>query len=693
MNALETAGSGAALDLQSGEKVMKRGSLLGGPAGLLVDLMYDKLVDHIKGLREDIGAKVSSSRKLARLTIGQLSELLTDVCDEMGRRACRAETEPFLDIKLEYSPKRNQARQKLADLTPHRFSQLIISVVAELERRFPELRRSRSELQVAGPSAEPPSGPRLDEQFEQLDRSLASLPEISLSSYRLHGAPSIPNMGATTLETPSTTEASSAATLSTPKTLTEPIALAVDNAKGERPGIICEARNSLMQKRSLDERLRCGQTFNFDCLDSLIKDLNAMIGHEQTSEIEQLKQRHAQELASLKEYTKNLEEQVLSAKNHEIARLTARAEELEGRLAMARREHAACAAKVAAKDALIEEQAMLIKTLQTSYMELQNKLASSALVRGDDHQPAQASSMNAGIASSVGVFAATWSAFSKVHEATVRLFENPSISFTERLTALKDACSLTQKLSRDVDHLVSRLDTERMPWISGDIEAVFAAKTKCLQTLSYCLVCCKDMGCGKVHNVDPQMLTAIVDLARYFRALVDAAELVASRAQFPSSPTLPKASSKRESKITAHLDEQISNFVRLVKSRFTRTSVALGSLRVFLEDKNKSEGVSYIELSGKLRQSIADALASAIEVVQMGHQVLPHLKPGHSADVENYLSTLAEGARRLQLCIVDGSSITTDEGARTEAICACKILCSAYYDLNKACISLESPEL
>lgn len=688
MNAVEST-----IKPQVDDMNVKRTSLLVGPSGQLVDVMYDKLVDHIKELPEATIAKISSSRKLARLTIGQLVELMTDVCDEMGRRSCRAEQEPHLDIKLEYSPKRNQARQKLADLTSHRFSQLIVCTVAELERRFPSLKQLRMESQASG-LAGSRKGSRLDEQFEQLERSLASMPELSNESYKLTNAVSVMQLSQVieASTTPSTMDALSVTTLNTPKTLVEPITLAVDCVK-EEPHVSCHLRNSHVQQPcSIDERQLKGQTFNFDCLDSLIKDLNAMIGHEQSSEIEQLKQRHALELASLKEYTKSLEEQILPAKNQEIARVTARVEELEGRLAMARREHASCTAKLSAKDALIEEQAALIKTLQSSYMDLQNKLSCSALVRGEAFQSAQKTS---GIASSVGVFAATWSAFSKIHEGTVRLFETPSASFTERLTALKDACNLTQKLSHDVDQLISRLDTERMPWITTDIEVVFGAKTQCLQTLSYCLVCCKDMGSGTVHNVSPQMLTAIVDLARCFRALVDAAELVASRAQIPSSPVSNQSIGDCSGPV--NIGEPVANFIELVKSRFTRSSVAFASLRVFLEEKVKSGNGPFdpSEVNGKLRQSVADALAAAFEVVKVGCKAIDSLGPDKAATskVENFLTTLAEGTRTLHILTLDYSRISTDEIPRMEAIFACQLLCSAFYDLNQVCIALESSDL
>jgi hypothetical protein len=47
--------------------------------------------------------------------------------------------EPFLPVKSEFHPKRNQARQKLATLPKTRFKDLASDVFFELERRFPDL--------------------------------------------------------------------------------------------------------------------------------------------------------------------------------------------------------------------------------------------------------------------------------------------------------------------------------------------------------------------------------------------------------------------------------------------------------------------------------------------------------------------------------------------------------------------------
>jgi len=46
---------------------------------------------------------------------------------------------PFLAVRDDYHPKRNQARQKLATLPQNRFKDLASDVYVQLERQFPTL--------------------------------------------------------------------------------------------------------------------------------------------------------------------------------------------------------------------------------------------------------------------------------------------------------------------------------------------------------------------------------------------------------------------------------------------------------------------------------------------------------------------------------------------------------------------------
>lgn len=109
--------------------------------------------------------RLTNSLGPTRLTRQQFQELSTDVYDELVRRldalAGRADdrkfthhnslqrrssilttisfsTEPFLNPRNDFHPKRNQARQKLATLPLQRFRDLASDVYYELDRRYPE---------------------------------------------------------------------------------------------------------------------------------------------------------------------------------------------------------------------------------------------------------------------------------------------------------------------------------------------------------------------------------------------------------------------------------------------------------------------------------------------------------------------------------------------------------------------------
>ncbi|CAD6934679.1 unnamed protein product [Tilletia controversa] len=94
----------------------------------------------------------TAREKLTRLSKQQFTELSTDVYDELVRRqkasasstlspggpASLSAIPPHLEVRPEFHPKRNQARQKLATLPKSRFKDLAADVFFELERRFPE---------------------------------------------------------------------------------------------------------------------------------------------------------------------------------------------------------------------------------------------------------------------------------------------------------------------------------------------------------------------------------------------------------------------------------------------------------------------------------------------------------------------------------------------------------------------------
>ncbi|KAF8629906.1 hypothetical protein AX15_003258 [Amanita polypyramis BW_CC] len=88
-------------------------------------------------------SRTTARQKLTRLTIQQFHELSTDVYDELMRRKNENEV-PFLPVREDFHPKRNQARQKLATLPTSRFEDLSSDVYYELSRRYPEFKEDPS---------------------------------------------------------------------------------------------------------------------------------------------------------------------------------------------------------------------------------------------------------------------------------------------------------------------------------------------------------------------------------------------------------------------------------------------------------------------------------------------------------------------------------------------------------------------
>ncbi|CAK9779360.1 hypothetical protein CC85DRAFT_313932 [Cutaneotrichosporon oleaginosum] len=102
------------------------------------------------GNKESPTARASAREKLTRLTRLQFLELSTDVYDELMRRLAEESNNPdntvapFLPVRDDFHPKRNQARQKLATLPKNRFKDLASDVFFELCRRYPEFESEAS---------------------------------------------------------------------------------------------------------------------------------------------------------------------------------------------------------------------------------------------------------------------------------------------------------------------------------------------------------------------------------------------------------------------------------------------------------------------------------------------------------------------------------------------------------------------
>lgn len=113
--------------------------------------------------RESPSSRASAREKLTRLTKLQFQELSTDVYDELMRRLAaekgEGEIAPFLPVREDFHPKRNQARQKLATLPNNRFKDLASDVFYELRRRFPDFDREDAQEAETRKYDEPPPAP------------------------------------------------------------------------------------------------------------------------------------------------------------------------------------------------------------------------------------------------------------------------------------------------------------------------------------------------------------------------------------------------------------------------------------------------------------------------------------------------------------------------------------------------------
>ena len=116
-------------------------------------------LSHVHSPPEPANSRSTARQKLTRLTRQQFQELSTDVYDELIRRKTNSDNNqgpslfflynrpnspaapvPFLPVRDEFHPKRNQARQKLATLPLSRFRDLSSDVYYELVRRYPEFK-------------------------------------------------------------------------------------------------------------------------------------------------------------------------------------------------------------------------------------------------------------------------------------------------------------------------------------------------------------------------------------------------------------------------------------------------------------------------------------------------------------------------------------------------------------------------
>ncbi|KAI0090600.1 hypothetical protein BDY19DRAFT_936134 [Irpex rosettiformis] len=105
---------------------------------------FDELHQYLASYlaKELANSRSTARQKLTRLTRQQFQELSTDVYDELVRRKTNSSNNeiPFLPVRDDFHPKRNQARQKLATLPTGRFKDLSSDVYYELGRRYPDFK-------------------------------------------------------------------------------------------------------------------------------------------------------------------------------------------------------------------------------------------------------------------------------------------------------------------------------------------------------------------------------------------------------------------------------------------------------------------------------------------------------------------------------------------------------------------------
>ncbi|KAF9946125.1 component of the polarisome [Mortierella alpina] len=167
-------------------------------AALHYEALQKYLLAHI--LKEKHGVseqRIAAREKLSRLLQNQLQDLSTDVYDELKRRTDGAKV-PFLAVRDDYHPKRNQARQKLATLPQNRFKDLASDVYVQLERQFPDLLeifplKALEEKEFLSQPPPPPPQPQQAQQERQ------ETPVVQQSSV-------VPNMATFTIQDNSNAE-------------------------------------------------------------------------------------------------------------------------------------------------------------------------------------------------------------------------------------------------------------------------------------------------------------------------------------------------------------------------------------------------------------------------------------------------------------------------------------------------------
>jgi hypothetical protein len=191
---------------------------------------------------------------------------------------------------------------------------------------------------------------------------------------------------------------------------------------------------------------------------------------------------------------------------------------------------------------------------------------------------------------------------------------------------------------------------------------------------------------GKV-NLDREVREAVSQLARHVRGLVDAAELVASRAQVPSSPIAAQKSEELQSlQNDLTVERHFEHLRLLICDKLEQTMAAFHSLRNFVEGQSVQNPHLLIELPDRMKSHFDEALARTNEIQQTCHALVSQRDA--PANLAKHLASLDDATKKLQLTVLSGTGILADECSQQETINACRTINSSLRELQLCVTSI-----
>ncbi|KAJ3320409.1 hypothetical protein HDV06_005332 [Boothiomyces sp. JEL0866] len=89
---------------------------------------------------------VALLNRFNQLSLDALLDSSKDVADEIYRRTHDSKTMLHLPVRMDFSAKRNQVRQKLATFQTDRFKEFVVQLMMEIEKRYPDIKSRISML-------------------------------------------------------------------------------------------------------------------------------------------------------------------------------------------------------------------------------------------------------------------------------------------------------------------------------------------------------------------------------------------------------------------------------------------------------------------------------------------------------------------------------------------------------------------